>query len=139
MVRDFSVLLDNFKKVSYEHDNIEVFSVFFHNYEDKVRCKKLIEQTKKLITVEASEFNLEIMSIDAGKGSALCSLAYMLGVAYDETIGVGDSDNDNTLIKSAGLGLATSNACESLKEIADEIICSNEEHIAEYILKHYLF
>lgn len=139
VVRDFSVLLDNFKKVSYEHDNIEVFSVFFHNYEDKVRCKKLIEQTKKLKTVEASEFNLEIMSIDAGKGSALCSLADMLGVAYDETIGVGDSDNDNTLIKSAGLGLATSNACESLKEIADEIICSNEEHIAEYILKHYLF
>ena len=79
VVRDFSVLLDNFKKVSYEHDNIEVFSVFFHNYEDKVRCKKLIEQTKKLKTVEASEFNLEIMSIDAGKGSALCSLADMLG------------------------------------------------------------
>jgi len=138
VVRDFSVFLYDFKKVSYELDNIEVFSVFFHNYEDKVRCRKLLENTNKLKTVEASEFNLEIMSIDAGKGRALYSLADMLGVAYDETIGVGDSDNDNTLISAAGLGLATSNACKSLKEIADEIICSNEEHIAEYILKHYL-
>lgn len=137
VVRDFSVMLDNFKKDGYELDNIEVFSAFFHNYEDKVRCREVIEQTKKLKTVEANEFNLEIMSVDAGKGTALCSLADMLGVLYDETIGVGDSDNDSSLITSAGMGLATSNACDSLKEIADEIICSNKEHIAEYILKHY--
>lgn len=139
VVRDFAVFLDDFKKVIYTLDNIEMFSVFFHNYEDKVYCKKLIEKTQKLKTVEASEFNLEIMSVDAGKGTALYSLADMLGVSHNETIGVGDSDNDNSLISAAGLGLATSNACDSLKENADEIICSNEEHIAEYILKHYLF
>ena len=139
VVRDYSVFLDDFKKVCYEYDNIEVIVVFFHSYEDKVRCRELIEQNQKLKAVESSEFGLEIMSVDAGKGNALHSLADMLGISYNETIGVGDSDNDSDLIRAAGLGLATSNACEKLKGIADEIICSNEEHIAEYILKHYLF
>ncbi len=137
VVRNFSIMLNDFKKVSRELDNIEVFSVFFHNYEDKVRCRRLIEQCKNLQVVEGFEFNLEIMNISAGKGKALHNLADLLGISYDETIGVGDSDNDTTLVKAAGLGLATRNACEPLKEIADEITCTNEEHIAEYILKRY--
>lgn len=77
------------------------------------------------------------MNIEAGKGNALRSLADMLGVSHDETIGVGDSDNDTSLIEAAGLGLVPSNGCGSLKKIADEIICSNDEHIACYILDHY--
>ena len=66
VVRNYSVWLDDCKKSSYACENVEVFSVFFHNYEDKVRCRKLIEQTKKLKAAEMSEFNLEKMSIDAG-------------------------------------------------------------------------
>lgn len=41
------------------------------------------------------------------------------------------------MIKAAGLGLAVSNSCESLKKAADEIICSNEEHVIDYVLNHY--
>ena len=46
--------------------------------------------------------------------------------------------NDNSIIETAGLGLAVSNACESLKAAADEIICSNEEHALAYVAAHYL-
>jgi len=137
VVRDFSVLLDDFEKISYDIDNVEVFSAFFHSYEDKVRCRKLIEQNKNLKTVEAGEFNLEIMSSDAGKGRALYALADMIGVDYADTVSIGDSDNDSSVTQAAGLGLAVSNACDSLKELADEVICSNEEHVVSYVLSHY--
>jgi len=41
------------------------------------------------------------------------------------------------LTEAAGLGLAMSNSCDSLKEIADAVICSNEEHAVKYILENY--
>ena len=138
VVRNFAVYADDFKKISYEADNIEVFSVFFHNYEDKLRCKKLIEDTNCLKTVEASKYNLEIMNSDAGKGNALYSLADMLDIPYEQTISIGDSDNDSSITVAAGLGLAVSNSCDSLKEIADEIICSNDEHVVRYVLNNYI-
>ena len=69
--------------------------------------------------------------------SALHALCDMVGVSYLDTISVGDSDNDISITESAGLGIAVSNANELLKEVADEVICSNDEHIAAYLLAHY--
>ena len=138
VIRDFANHLNNFENTIHETEDIEVFSVFFHNYRDKIYCRELIEQTGKVKTVEASEYNLEIMNIDAGKGKALHSLADMLNISHKETIGIGDSDNDASLINVAGLGLAVANSCESLKKIADEIICSNDENIVRYVLNHYI-
>lgn len=136
-VRNFAVYLDNFKEIAYNADNVEVISVFFHNKNDKIACKTYFEKTGVLRVVEASEYNLEIMNIDAGKGNALCALANMIGVSPSECISIGDSDNDSSIIQAAGLGLAVSNACSSLKNIADNTICSNEEHVAKYVLTHY--
>ena len=65
-------------------------------------------------------------------------LADMLGVDRKDTIAVGDSTNDSEAIKDAGLGLAMENACDELKQIADEIVCNNKEHVARYILENYI-
>ena len=100
-------------------------------------CKEKIEQLGGLRITGVSEYNLEIMNQDAGKGNALRWLAKANDIAQADTISVGDSDNDVSIIEAAGLGLAVSNACDSLKEVADNIICSNEEHIVPYILSHY--
>ena len=70
--------------------------------------------------------------------SARRKLADMLGVGRDQTIAVGDTTNDTSIVKAAALGLATGNAMEALKEIADQVICTNEEHSARYVLEHYL-
>jgi hydroxymethylpyrimidine pyrophosphatase-like HAD family hydrolase len=61
----------------------------------------------------------------------------MLGVSISDTIAMGDSRNDTSIVETAGLGLAVSNATEYLKSIADAVICSNDEHVAEYILASY--
>lgn len=118
-------------------DNIEVISVFFHSYAEKLSCREKLEQNQNLRVVEASEYNLEIMNIHAGKGNALYALADMLQIDRCATISIGDSDNDRSITQAAGLGLAVSNACDSLKAVADQIICSNEEHAVAYVFSHY--
>lgn len=138
VVRDYAVRLQDFYGFARAADNAEVFSAFFHDYEEKLACKKRLEELGCLRVAEASEYNLEIFHKDAGKGNALYDLADMLGIARAATIGVGDSDNDNSMLRAAGLGLAVANACDSLKAIADQIICSNEEHVLPYIVSHYV-
>lgn len=137
VVRSFAVYCENFRDISYSSDNVEVFSAFFRNYDDKITCKKIIEKNKNLRAVEVSEHNIEIVNVNAGKGNALYALADMIGVDYADTLSMGDSENDSSIIRAAGLGLAVSNACDSLKAVADEVICSNEEHAVEYVLSHY--
>lgn len=39
----------------------------------------------------------------------------------EDTIAIGDSDNDVSMIKKAKIGIAMGNACDSLKEVADYI------------------
>ena len=136
-VLNYAVLLDDFLSYAYEADNVEVFSVFFRNYEDKLTCKEQLEKNKDLRVVEASEYNLEIVSSTAGKGNALYSLADLLGIDRATTMSLGDSDNDSSITQAAGLGLAVADACNELKAVADEIICSNEEHAVAYVLAHY--
>ncbi len=136
-VQGYANYVNNFKELGYSADQLEVISVFFRNYEDQEACKQLFSKWGELRVVESAPYNLEIVSRDAGKGNALRCLADKLCIDYADTISIGNSNNDESMIKAAGLGLAVLNSCESLKKAADEIICSNEEHVIDYVLKHY--
>ena len=137
-ITTYGVYMNSLWQYAADADGIEVLSAFFHSYEEKLACKNELEKNGKLRAVESDEFNLEIMSIDAGKGNALFALADMLNVDIGDTVSIGDSDNDSSIMVAAGLGLAVSNASDSLKAVADEIICSNEEHVVPYVLSHYI-
>ena len=82
--------------------------------------------------------NLEICSIRAGKGTALLALAQKIGIDPAATIAIGDGTNDADNLQKAGLGLAVSNADPLLLPYADQIICSNDEHVMDYILKNII-
>lgn len=138
VIKEFGIRVENFKETLYALVDAEMLVVFFHSEEERLMCKKRLIELGFLSIAEASDNNLEITSKNAGKGNALYKLADKLGVSYSDTIAVGDSDNDSSIIKAAGLGLAVSNAREKLKDIADEVICSNNEHAIDYILSHYI-
>ena len=116
---------------------IESLSVFFKNQEEQKECFDIISSNPKLYAVEGFFCNMEIFCKDAGKGSALKILAENLGIEMEDVISIGDSDNDKQMTLMAGLGLACENACDSLKKVADKIICTNDEHVIRYVQKNY--
>lgn len=138
VIKSFSIKISDFKETSYSIDNIETIAAFFHSDDELEKAREELLKLGGLIVTSACDHSLEIFSANAGKGSALYKLCDLLNVDYKDTISIGDSDNDVSITKAAGLGLATKNACDSLKEIADEIICSNDEHIAKYVLEKYI-
>ena len=69
----------------------------------------------------------EILPKGISKGNQLLNLAKILGVSKERTVAIGDNDNDASMIKCAGVGVAVSNASVAAKEAADIITVSNEE------------
>ena len=138
LVADCNVPMKDFQAFCYGMEEIEQITVFFHSDEELEYCEKTFRQSGLLDTSASSPNSFEVYNAKAGKGNALRKLADLLGVGHDETIAIGDTTNDVSIVKAAALGLATGNAMEGLKVVADAVICSNEEHAAQYVLEHYL-
>ena len=62
-----------------------------------------------------------VMALPGGvtKATGLASALAALGVTADQTVGVGDGENDGALLETCGLAVAVANALASLKDIAD--------------------
>ncbi len=134
---EMNEVMPNYKEFAYNTD-IEMFCIFFKNHSDILECKEYFSKNTDFLTAQSHKYNFEIFSKNAGKGNAILKLADILGVDKKDTIAVGDSTNDFTMIEKAGLGLAMQNAVDELKVIADTVICSNDEHSAKYILENFL-
>lgn len=69
----------------------------------------------------------EILPKGVSKGGLLPRLADILDVKMSRTVAVGDYNNDVSMIKAAGVGIAVANAVEEAKNAADRVTVSNEE------------
>ena len=81
------------------------------------------------IEITSSHFdNFEVMSKGVNKGKALKFIAENFDINREEIIAIGDNENDYSMIKFAGLGIAMGNAENSVKEIADYITLTNDQN-----------
>lgn len=81
----------------------------------------------------------EIMPRSVNKGHALLEYAKFRGFDPSEILCFGDSDNDLSMIKDLGTGVAMENARNSLKVLADDITESNNDHgVAKYLERNLL-
>ena len=90
---------------------------------------KLFEHpmAKKFDFIRSDERFYEILPKGANKGTLVTKIAEILGINPEKTIAVGDNDNDVSMLECAHIGIAVSNASESVKKVADFITVSNEE------------
>ena len=138
LVMQVNVPRPNFKQHFYNHSAVQMICVYFQNMEDRNRCKQLFESDSRLLVAQSDPYNLEIFSSTAGKGNALMHLADKLGVDRSRTIAMGDGHNDCTMLQAAGLGLAMANGAEVVKQMADRVICTNDDHGVDYVLHHII-
>lgn len=82
---------------------------------------------------------LELNPIGVDKGTALKQLVDYLHIPIEETMAIGDNDNDISMLKAAGISVAVANASDHVKEIVD-YVCEkdhNEGAVSEAI-HHYI-
>lgn len=79
--------------------------------------------------------NLEFNRSDATKAAGLRILADMLGISMDETMAIGDSENDLDILQAAGTGIAMGNAPADIRRYADEVTLPNDEDGVAVVLE----
>lgn len=75
----------------------------------------------RLTVMRSHPLFVEVTSPNVSKGNALAFLADWYGIPQAETIAVGDSGNDLSMIEWAGLGVAVANAAPEVRAAADWI------------------
>lgn len=83
--------------------------------------------------------NMEISPLGINKGYGLELVCKHLGITLDQVIAMGDSHNDSTMLKKAGLGVAMANASEEIKAMADVVTASNEDDGVAKAIEQYVF
>ena len=88
---------------------------------------------------KSQPFILEVLPKNVDKGFAMRILGEMLGLEKEEIMGIGDQENDLSLVENAGFGVAMENAIDRVKEAADFITQSNDHHgVAQALYKFVL-
>lgn len=69
----------------------------------------------------------DITARGADKGSALHTMAALLGIDISQTVAFGDGGNDMSILREAGLGIAMGNASDEVKAVADRVTSSVDD------------
>ena len=138
LLRTIGEAIEDFEDRFKFTEDVEMISIFISDDEKLSALKNRFSEIPEVNAVSACPHNIELTYAKAGKGNALIALAEKLGFSVDQTIAVGDSENDIPMVAAAGLGLAVSNATDELKSQADEVICSNDEHAVAFIAEKFL-
>lgn len=96
------------------------------------------ELHEKYTVVRSAPFFLEFLNKKANKGTALKALCNSIDIPIEKTIAVGDEENDQHMIKMAGLGVAMGNARDSIKEISDYITTSNNDNGVANVINKFI-
>ena len=104
----------------------------------EILAKKITAATEgRLSCIMSNPWYMEIFPAYAGKGAAVNSMLSLLGISRENSYAAGDEENDISMLKSAGLGIAPANASESVKAAADIVCADDNDHdaFAEILLK----
>jgi hydroxymethylpyrimidine pyrophosphatase-like HAD family hydrolase len=89
--------------------------------------RELIKYDGRFHVTTAGEEDLEITPSGINKGSALREISKVTGIPLQNIMAIGDSPNDLSMFRVAGLPVAVENAQPEVKQAAAIIAPSNDE------------
>ena len=119
---------------------VDKLQALFRDTETRdLAMKEVKEKVQGAAVTSALGNNIEANGEDAQKGIALLKLGEILGIKKDEIMAFGDGSNDMDMIRRVGFGVAMENGIDEIKDAADYITVTNDEHgVAKAIEKFVL-
>lgn len=124
----FHIVRDFDEWMSRHAHEIEKFCMFFDSVE---RAKELLPRFTALPGVEVvqgSPDNIEVTAAGVDKGTGLLALAAHLGIPQEQTLAVGDSENDRAMLQKAGVSAVMANGMPQIKQLADLVSEADCDH-----------
>lgn len=104
---------------------------------DREEVRRYLTSDPNVTVVSGGYNNLEFSKIGVDKGQALLELARILNVSFEETMAIGDTENDLAIIRTAAVGVAMGNATDEVKSHADFITLSNTNSGVSFAIKKF--
>lgn len=112
--------------------------VYFQNPTVAMEASKVLENTfSDLSLIKINDIRLDILPEGVSKLNGLLKLCEHLGFARKEMVVIGDRIDDIPMIQAAGLGVAMGNASNEVKQAADWITRSNDQHGVAFMVKEH--
>lgn len=105
---------------------------------DQVIAKLPQELYDKYTLVKSAPFYLEIVKKTVSKGAAILHLAEKLGLSVDQTMAIGDEENDRAMLEVVGHPVVMENGNPEIKKIAKYITKSNEESGVAHAIREWV-
>lgn len=118
---------------------IENINIHFEFFEEKNAMHERLSSLSGITVTSSFSHNLEVGGATTSKASALCEICREAGLAPQAVMAFGDSPNDISMIRDAGIGIAMLNATEDVKEAADCITLSNDDEGVAYAIRKLIF
>lgn len=139
VIKTRDIVPDIYQYVEQSKIPVEKINMFFADMEERQVVMALLEKRRDVIITSSLCNNLEINSPEATKGNGLRCLADYIGIKIEETMALGDGNNDISMIKSAGVGVAMDNALEEVKRAADFITLNNDQDGVADAIERFVF
>lgn len=105
---------------------------------DREPVCRFLESQKGLTVTTSLGGNVEITRAGTAKGEALKILTGLLGIPMEQTAAVGDNENDLSMIRAAGLGIAMGDGSPQVRRAAAWVTGTNREDGAAAALEKIL-
>ena len=103
----------------------KVNKILFIDYNEPEKITRITSELQKefpeLYIVKSADTFCEVCHKEATKGNGLKCIQDFYGITKEETLTIGDHNNDIELLMSGGIKVAMGNATDELKAVADYI------------------
>ncbi|MFF2885317.1 Cof-type HAD-IIB family hydrolase [Paenibacillus sp. NPDC057967] len=125
---------------THNYDSFHWLKFGYYTEDDRARELILAEVQSwgGLEITNSSLQNIELNPLGVSKASALKDLCEWMDIDMSQVVAAGDSLNDIAAIREAGLGVAMGNAQDAVKEAADVVTLTNQEHGVAELIKRYV-
>ena len=107
---------------------IEKLCMFFDSTEKTAAALPKFQAIPGVAVVQGSPDNIEVTAAGVDKGSALLALADLLGIPHENTLAVGDSENDRAMLQKAGVAAVMANGMPEIRALAHLVSKADCDH-----------
>lgn len=137
-IKDYYENIQKVNKFSDVKEDIVKLVITFPEAELDAANQWLNDNFDGISSVTTGFDSVDIILSDIHKAVALSHLCQHLGLSNQDVIAFGDNQNDLEMLEFAGKAVATENARDSIKDIADQIIGHCQDDAVIHYLQDYL-
>ena len=115
---------------------IAKINIYFRSAEDRLAGYGLLKELP-LTFAFAEGASLEITAGGVTKADGLGILCRHLGIPMEETLGIGDADNDRAVLEAVGFAVAMGNAEPKIRAVCDAVTADNDHNGVGIAVRRY--